>query len=385
MGSEQLSGMSLVACFADLEDPRMARTREHQLVDILVIAICAVVSGAEGWTDVEAFGVARQRWFKRFLALPNGIPSHDTFGRVFARLSPSAFEAAFSRWIATVTDALGAKEGPEVIAIDGKCLRRSFDRAAAKAPIHLVSAWASHRRLILGQVRTDAKSNEITAIPDLLALLDLHGCIVTLDAMGCQKTIAADIVERGGDYVLALKGNQGHLHHDVRQTFDYWQRHDFQGIDPSYHETVEKGHGRLDIRRYRTLPLPAWMASEYAAWKGLKSLGMVESERHIGPHVSKETRFYLLSLNSDAERLALAVRAHWGIENQVHWVLDVVFHEDNCRLRKDHAPANFSVLRRIAINLLRQENSSKASLRNKRLRAAWDIRYLFKILNSRSF
>lgn len=374
-----VQGASLVECFSDLPDPRMARTREHALVDIVVIAICAVVCGAEGWTDVEAFGVARRGWFKRFLALPNGIPSHDTFGRVFARLSPSAFEAAFGRWMTTVTKRLGN----EVVAIDGKTLRRSFDLAAAQAPIHMVSAWASHHRLVLGQVSTDVKSNEITAIPEPLELLDISGCIVTIDAMGCQTAIAADIVDRGADYALALKGNHDHLHHDVRHTFAYLRERNFEGRGHGYHETTEKGHGRIEFRRYWTLPVPEWMAKEYHAWKGLSSLGMVESERHVGQQVSRETRYYLLSFASDAERFAQAARGHWGIENQVHWVLDMVFREDECRIRTDHAPANFSVLRRIAMNLLRQENSMKGSVRAKRLKAGWDLRYLYKVLNAR--
>lgn len=366
---------TLVECFSDLPEPRVERTREHKLIDIVVIAVCAVVGGAEGWTDVEAFGRAKFAWFKSFLELPNGIPSHDTFGRVFARLAPSAFEQAFVRW----TQALSETLSEDVVALDGKTPRRSYDRAQGKTAIHLVSAWAAANRLVLGQVKTQDKSNEITALPELLKLLDIRGCIVTIDALGTQKSIAADIIEGGADYVLALKGNQDHLHHDVRNLFELAQETDFQGRPHDRHETVEKGHGRIEHRRYWTIPAPSWLLDFHPDWARLSTLGMVQSERHLGEKVTRETRYYRLSLSSDAKRFAHAVRSHWGVENPVHWVLDVVFREDDSRVRVGNAPANLSLLRRIAMNLLRQE-PSKLSLKAKRKKAGWDIGYLTKVL-----
>lgn len=366
---------TLVECFSDLPEPRVERTREHKLIDIVVIAVCAVVGGAEGWTDVEAFGRAKFAWFKSFLELPNGIPSHDTFGRVFARLAPSAFEQAFVRW----TQALSETLSEDVVALDGKTPRRSYDRAQGKTAIHLVSAWAAANRLVLGQVKTQDKSNEITALPELLKLLDIRGCIVTIDALGTQKSIAADIIEGGADYVLALKGNQDHLHHDVRNLFELAQETDFQGRPHDRHETVEKGHGRIEHRRYWTIPAPSWLLDFHPDWARLSTLGMVQSERHLGEKVTRETRYYLSSLSSDAKRFAHAVRSHWGVENPVHWVLDVVFREDDSRVRVGNAPANLSLLRRIAMNLLRQE-PSKLSLKAKRKKAGWDIGYLTKVL-----
>ena len=370
--------ISLMAYFAPLTDPRVERSRHHKLIDIIVIGICAVLCGADGWADMERFGKAKYEWLKGFLELPYGIPSHDTFGRVFAQLCPRAFEAAFVGWMQAVAESLSG----QVVAIDGKTVRRSYDRRSSKAAVHMVSAWAHAQHLVLGQVRTDAKSNEITAIPELLGLLNLHGCIVTIDAMGCQKSIAAEIIERGADYVLALKGNHDHLHHDVRLTFEALRRSDFNNTPYSYHETLDKDHGRIEVRRYWSIPVPEWMAEEYHAWTGLRSLGLVESQRHMEGQVSTETRCYLCSLPADAQRLAHAVRGHWGVENPLHWVLDVVFAEDNSRVRKDHAPGNLSLLRRIALNLLRRDTSTKAGVNAKRLKAGWDERYLTNLLTS---
>jgi predicted transposase YbfD/YdcC len=364
-----------VECFSDLPEPRVERTREHKLIDIVVIAVCAVVGGAEGWTDVEAFGCAQLAWFKSFLELPNGIPSHDTFGRVFARLSPSAFEQAFVRW----TQALSETLPEDVVALDGKTPRRSYDRTQGKTAIHLVSAWAAANRLVLGQVKTQDRSNEITALPELLKLLDIRGCIVTIDALGTQKSIAANLIEGGANYVLALKGNQDHLHHDVRNRFERAQETDFQDRPHDRHETVEKGHGRIEHRRYWTIPAPSWLLDFHSDWARLSTLGMVQSERPLGEKVTRETRYDRLSLSSDAKRFAHAVRSHWGVENPVHWVLDVVFREDDSRVRVGNAPANRLLLRRIAMNLLRQE-PSKLSLKAKRKKAGWDLNYLTKVL-----
>jgi predicted transposase YbfD/YdcC len=366
---------SLSEHFGRLDDLREEELVEHKLLDMLVIAVCAVICGADTWVEVETFGKARQAWLESFLDLPNGIASHDTFGRLFARLSSHQFQKCFASWIKAVfTVSLG-----QVIAIDGKTLRRSYDRGCNKAAIHMVSAWANANQLVLGQVKTEAKSNEITAIPELLKLLEVKRNIVTIDAMGCQKAIAADIIERGGDYVLALKGNQGRLSEQAKQFFTQAQANQFAGIAYEYHETVDGDHGRVEVRRYWTVTVPPEI-TEAAKWKGLQTIGMVESERHIEAKVTREIRYYISSLGSDAKRFGRAVRGHWGIENRLHWSLDVTFNEDGCRIRQGQAAENFSVLRHLALSLLQQDKTTRLGIKAKRFKAALDPQYLAKLL-----
>ncbi len=388
------SSLSLTDCFADLPDPRVERTRLHALTDILVIAICAVLCGAEGWDDIAEFSEAKRDWLKERLPLENGLPCADTYRRLFARLHPQAFGERFVRWVQTVQESTEAQKRPaqkqpalqeKVIAVDGKTLRHSFDTASEQNAIHMVSAFASDTHLVLAQVKVDAKSNEITAVPALLSLLDLTGCIVTADAMSCQKAIAAQIIHQGGDYVLALKGNQETLHDDVRCFFEYAAARKFEEVAHQTWTCVDKDHGRVETRRLWQVDLchleGRW-ADVQQQWTGLSSLLMLQSERQIGDKTTTETRYYLSSLAGDARKAARAIRQHWGIENSVHWVLDVVFDEDASRIRKDNGAQNFSVLRHIALNLLRQEQTHKRGIKTKQKRAGWDNGYLTKLLTN---
>lgn len=377
MSPSNLPSSSLLKHFETLEDPRTAYLIEHRLLDIVALTICAVVCGAEGWEDIEAYGRSKLEWLETFLELPNGIPSHDTVSRVFARLEPSKLQECFVNWVKAIAQ---LSEG-EVIAIDGKSVRHSYDKGKGKGAIHMVSAWASENRLALGQVKVADKSNEITAIPQLLDILDLRGCIVTIDAMGAQKEIAKQLTEQGADYVLSLKGNQGNLHEDVQQLFDWASKTDFKDIEHEVLQTIEKGHGRLEKRRYYLLSNVEHLVNAHQ-WVGLKRVGMIESERHIeGKPTTTERRYYLTSLDGGIERFAHASRGHWGIENRLHWSLDVVFHEDDSRIRSDHAPENMTLIRKIALNLLTKE-SSKGSKKRKRLKAGWDNDFLIEVLLS---
>ena len=371
---------NLMEHFSSLEDPRRAQGRRHNLLDIVAMTICAVVAGAEGWDDVELFAQCKVQWFGRFLELPNGIPCSDTFARVFARIDPDRFRDCFRAWVSSVHR---LTQG-EVIAVDGKTLRRSHDRRADKEAIHMVSAWATENSLVLGQARTDAKSNEITAIPELLQLLEVSGCIVSIDAMGCQKEIARTILERGADYVLAVKGNQGRLYGDLRDLFEGAEESGYKGVPHDWATTLNKGHGRIERRECRTTSDPSCLEylSTAGDWPGLRSIGMVRSERSEGEHVSVETRYYISSLESDAQKLLGAARSHWGIENSVHWVLDVSFREDESRVRTGNAPENLATMRHAALNLLRQDRHSKRSVKAKRKLAAWDNDYLLSILSN---
>lgn len=377
---DQSPGSALIDHFATLTDPRIDHTKRHQLLDLITIALCAIISGADEWVAMEEYGNAKRGWLDTFLTLPNGIPSHDTFGRLFAALDPDQFERCFLAWVQSIA----VLTGGAVVAVDGKTVRRSHDRGMGKAAVHMVSAWASADHLVLGQVAVDEKSNEITAIPALLDVLLLQGCIVTIDAMGCQTAIAAQIVDKGADYVLALKENQGSVHHEVVHLFADAHATDFADYGYDAAETVDGGHGRVEIRRYWTISDPATLAhlDPDRRWRGLRGIGMVEAERREkgrAGKVTRETRYYLTSL-ADAGAFGRAVRAHWGIENGLHWVLDIAFREDEGRARAGASAANLVVLRHIAVNLLKQERTAKVGIKNKRLKAAWDERYLLKVL-----
>lgn len=366
--------------FGQLPDPRAERAKRHDLLEILIIAVCGIICGADSWVDLEEFGKAKEEWFRTFLELPNGIPSHDSFGRVFARLEPEPFERCFMAW------AEGLREGVSgrMIALDGKTLRRSHDHAQGKGALHLVSAWATEHRLVLGQQKVAGHSNEITAIPQLLELLDLRGAIVTIDAMGTQKEIARQVTDRGADYVLALKANQGRLYEEVQECFTLEEAVGFAGTGHDHHETVNGGHGRIEKRQYWSIWDPDHLAylDGNREWAGLKSIAMVESQRQVGGEASLERRYYLSSLPGDAQELGQAIRGHWGIENSLHWVLDVAFREDDSRARIGNAQENLALLRRIALNLLRREKSSKVGVKAKRLKSAWSEDYLLQVLTS---
>lgn len=368
-----ISVATIVKHFEKLDDPRIDRTKLHLLSDILTIAICAVICDADGWVDVENYGVSKHAWLATFLALPNGIPAHDTFGRVFARINPIQFQHCFIRWMREIYRVTHG----EVVPIDGKTLRHSFDTEIGLSPIHMVSAWATSNRLVLGQLKVADKSNEITAIPELLKTLDIAGCIVTIDAIGCQKSIARQIIEQHGDYVLALKGNQETLYDDVRALLDQLIATDDASLD--YYETADHCHGRSEVRRYwTTSKLDTIRTRE--AWHTLQTIGVAEAERSTNGETSTERRYYILSLHNNAKTFGNAVRSHWEIENVVHWVLDIAFREDECRIRMGHGPENFAVLRHIALNLLRQEAEFKGSIKSKRHRAGWNDAYLTRVL-----
>ena len=370
----------LIECFEELPDPRMDRSRKHKLVDILVIGLCSQLSGGSGFSDMELFGKTKLEWLKTFLELPEGIPSHDTFNRCFAAIDPHAFLDCFVEWVQGICPALK----DETVAIDGKALRRALNEGDSIP--YIVSAWASENGLALGQVKVKDKSNEITAIPELLRALEVKGCIITIDAMGCQKDIAAKIIEKHAHYVLALKGNHATVHDEVREFFaDAVPPCATQHADTvvqgtmDFFQTIEKNHGRVETRRYWQSTDLDWF-EDRPLWKGLKSIGMVESIRSVKGKSSIERRFFLSSLPRDAKRFAKSVRGHWGVENALHWSLDVTFREDSSRARTMNAAQNVATLRRIALNLVKKTPRKNVSLRQKLLLAALDDGFLKQLL-----
>ena len=376
--------LSLIAHFQNLPDPRVNRTKDHDLIDLLVIAICTLLCGGESFNDMEDFGHAKREWFQTFLSLRHGIPSHDTFNRLFAALDPRAFGDCFVRW----TQSLRQAVAQEIVALDGKALRRALD--ADQSVKYVVSAWAQSNELVLGQWKVADQSNEITAVPELLRALELSGCIVTMDAMGCQKKIAREIHEADADYVLALKGNQETVHEEVKTFLDA-ARLERAAARPvgaklsagaatlAQWETVEKDHGRIETRRYSQSAELAWFADR-AKWAGLQSVGMIEATRQVGGQTTVERRYYLSNLPLGVETFARAVRGHWGVENKLHWVLDVWFREDQSRARAGHAAENLATLRRLALNLLKREKTKKRGIKGKQLNAGWDHAYLLRLL-----
>lgn len=366
----------LLSHFHDLPDPRRETMNKlHLFIDVLTIAICAVICGASDWTAIAKFGKAKKAWFKKFLELPNGIPSHDTFNNIFSLINPDKFQSCFITWVTSIAELLPG----EVVAIDGKTLRRSHDKPNAKDSIHMVSAWASNNSLVLGQVKTDEKSNEITAIPKLLDVLDVAGCLITIDAMGCQKEIAKKIIGKDAEYLLAVKENQSKLLNSIKDSFSIANENGFKKTFNDYAETKEKGHGREEIRR-------CWVSDDLCGvqnkenWKHLNSLVVVESERTLNGETSIEHRYYISSAKNSASYFLKASRQHWGVENKLHWVMDMSFREDESRIRKGNGAENFSRLRHIALNLLKRETTQKIGIPNKRLLAGWDELYMKKVL-----
>lgn len=366
---------AFLSCFRSVGDPRMDRRKRHKLLDILGITICAVIAGADAWTEVEDYGREKRQWLETFLSLKNGIPSHDTFGRVFALLDPGELEEAFARWVRTL---VGRLDG--VVAIDGKTARRSHDGASDKGALHVVSAWASEAGLALGQVATDQKSNEITAIPELLGMLDIKGSLVTIDAMGCQRTIAQNILDAGADYLLSVKGNQERLEEDIAEEFAGAQADGFKHMKYSHFATLEKNRERIEKREY-------WLTEDVGGlgtldkWPGLEAMIMCKRSRTVGGETKTETHYYIASTgDGGAEKLGGAIRKHWGIENSLHWVLDIAFREDESRIRAGNAQRNMALLRKLAVNLLKNDKTSKRGIKNKRLRAGWSQEYMELLL-----
>ena len=369
---------SIAEHFNDIEDIRIERGKKHKLIDIITISICAVVCGADGWIDIEMYGIARKKWLGKFLELPNGIPSHDTFARVFSQINPDEFNRSFLSWIKGISKITAG----EIIAFDGKQSRNSGDEKNGQGVINTVSAWAASNRLVLGQKKVEGKSNEITALPELIKILDLVGCIVTIDAMGCQREIVKKIVEKDADYVIAVKKNQPSLYKQIEQLFKQAIKTDGKDLNMSTFSSKEMNRGREEIRNYLMLTDVAEQMDPLQKWEKLTSIGMVESVRVVNENTSVETRYFISSLWNDAKKLAEAIRSHWSIENSLHWVLDVAFKEDNSRIRKDNAPANFAVLRHIAVNIIGQNKSRKLSVRSKRFLASLDEEYSNELLEA---
>ncbi len=370
-----MASTSFLDHFEELEDPRLDRQKYHSLMDILFIAVCAVICGATSFVDMSDFGKAKIDWFTERLDLPNGIPSHDTFGRVFSLIDSEEFGKCFAEW----TQAISESVGGDVIAFDGKTLRRSFDTATGMSAIHVMNAWSSENSFCLGQMKVDGKSNEITAMPELIKLLDIRGSIVTADALNCQKDIAEQIIDSGGDYVLALKGNHQALHEDAKLFFEDALSEGFD-VAHGFYEQDDWGHGRVENRRYWSAGIEQLdFLRGKEEWKGLKSIVCTESRRCTRDGESVERRYFLSSLDN-ITHIARSIRHHWNVENKLHWVMDVDFDEDACRVRTDNAPENFALLRQIAHNLIKQESSKNVSVRRKINKAGWDNDFLARIL-----
>lgn len=361
--------------FKDMDDPRQAGKLLYPLDEVLLLCLCGVLCGADGWVAISLFGRKKLDFLRRFRPFKNGTPSDDELRYIFGRLDEEQFQHCFINWVASFQKAIKG-----VIAIDGKTLRRSFDKAGAKGAIHMVSAWSSEQNLVLGQTRVDEKSNEITAIPKLLDLLEIEGAIITIDAMGCQRNIAEKIRDKKADYIFALKGNQGKLHKDIAAFFKEEQRINSKIITKGYHQTDERNHGRLELRRV-TVCTDIKTLKEKHKWPGLTSIIMVEYIASENGENRSETRYYISSLSKTAVFMAKAIRQHWGIENGLHWVMDVVFGDDDCRIRKDNAPANFATIKHMASNVLRS-SKEKESMKSKRHMAAWDEDFLFELIIS---
>ncbi len=376
--SEKLRYLGVFAFFEAVPEPRVERTRLHPLPNILIIALLAMICVGEGWEDMEEFGLAKQEWLGTFLDLQHGIPSADTFRRVLSAVDPKAFNACFTAWV----QALSAGTSGKLIAIDGKTVRHSFDHATGRKALHVVSAWIAENRLTLGQIATEEKSNEIRAIPQLLEMLDIRGATVTVDAMGCQRAIAEKVIDQGGDYVMGLKGNQGTAHKEVAAFFTDARANDFRDVEHTFHETVDGSeHGRLEVRRAWASQDLDWFA-DLSKWKNLRSIIMLERARTVGTETSVECHYYWSSHDVDAEIFAGMIRGHWGIENQLHWCLDVGFREDESRVRTDHGPENLALLRKVAMNLAKSERTHKRGIQAKRKLACWNDAYLLKLLQA---
>ncbi len=372
----KLKAERLFEKLATIDDPRGEHQKFHSLFDILVISICAVICGAEHWTEIEEFGEAKQEWFATFLELENGIPSHDTFRRVFILLDNIELKRLFIDWIGAVA----SLSKRSLVNIDGKNLCGSREPGKGKKALNVVSAWASEVSMVLGQVKCEEKSNEITAIPELLKILDLEGCVVTIDAIGCQTETVKQIVEKKAEYVISLKGNQGHLHQDIKDYMDWAERQNFKNIKYDYCSTLEKNHGRIEERRCWVTEEIAWLEQK-ADWKNLKTVVMVQAKREVlGKQETVERRYFISSLEPNAEAALRAVRGHWAIENQLHWCLDIGFREDDCRVREAKSAENLATVRHIGLNLLKQEKSCKLGIKSKRKKAGWDETYLLKVL-----
>lgn len=370
---------AIEAHFENVDDPRVPYLVIHPLINIFTIALAAIIAGADSWSEVATFGQRKKEWLSQFLDMKMGTPSHDTFSTVFGVLDPRQLQDGFISWVQAVYQRLKG----EVVAVDGKMLRHSFNTAQAQPMITMVSAWATEAELVLGQLKVDQGTNEITAIPQLLRLLELNGCIVTVDAIGCQKDIAEEIVAQGADYLLAVKGNQEQLYEDIELFFRLSAENDFAKVDHTYARNVNKGHGRIEVRQ-------CWAISGeeslqflrgYHDWPRLQTIVRIDSQRHVGDQLSLESRFFISSLPNNAEHLLQVKRSHWAIENELHWVLDIAFREDDSRVRTGHGAENLATLRHMAVNLLKQEKSAKGGIHAKRMQAAWDEEYLVKVLS----